>query len=470
MRILRLVYEWPEPWDGLTPGPYELTKAQQRLGHDIVVFCGGGFRELGTIEEDEGRLYQAHQNEPSRVTSVYKRGHSGARSSDDDAIESSFEKTRESFGSLEVFRFPRALRKLSLFLTTAPCVLLGYLWLKLTGQGPDIVHGHGHITACFNIYKVLFGWLDKTPYILHLHITAAGREARLMGPARGKTSGVSADPTPEVGESGRPSPEKNLDFWTRYWEWPIHKFSDWLGVRVADKVICVSSRVREEAVQYYGADTEKLEVVENGVNVAVFTPPSGDFAAGEAPGASFPQPQGLGNAAKSILYVGALQPRKNVHLLIDALAHLPQEYYLTIVGKGDKGYEESLRDMVKELNLEERVAFKGYIEYPKLPEIYQIASVFVLPSSYEGLPKVVLEALASGVPVLASGFEIEEKIKGLEFLESLEPGLISDKVQEIVAKGQKVAVEEIQKNYSWDAQAAQIEKIYQSLGVSSSKV
>jgi glycosyltransferase involved in cell wall biosynthesis len=257
---------------------------------------------------------------------------------------------------------------------------------------------------------------------LQLHITAAGREAKTK--------------------------KRQLDFWTRFWEWPLHKFSDWLGVRVADKVICVSSHVKEEAQKFYGADPEKLEVVENGVNTGLFAPQ---------------KKSQIKNPKFQILYIGALQPRKNVHLLIDALSNLPEEYQLTIVGKGDEEYEKSLHTLVAKKNLESRISFKGYIEYPKLPPVYQKADIFVLPSSYEGLPKVVLEALACGVPVLASGFDIERNFQGIDFLEDLTPESVAENIEKSFASRLVVDTNFIQQNYSWEQKAKEIEKIYKTI-------
>jgi len=369
-----------------------------------MVFCGGDFGNLGRDRSNEELPSQGR-------TPVSSAG--GLR-----------KPTSKDLGELQVFRFPRALRKLSLFLTTAPCVLFGYLWLKLTGRGPDLVHGHGHITCCFNIYKLLFGWLDRTSYVLHLHITAAGRASR--------------------------TDHSELDFWTRFFEWPLHKFSDWLGVRVADRVICVSKSVRKEAIDYYGANPNELVVVENGVNTELFSPKS--F-----------RRQTSNYQLRNILYVGALRKRKNVHLLIEALKHLPESFQLTVVGRGSDDFEKKLCELAGDLKLEDRVVFRGYVEYSELPSIYRSAQLFVLPSSYEGLPKVVLEALASGVPVLASGFEIEEGIRGLEFLESLEPAALARKIHETIESGLRVDVSGVERLYSWEKKVGEIEAIYSLL-------
>ena len=381
MNILRLIYDWPPPWDGLAPAPFEISRAQAALGHKIAVFCGGG--------------------------SKFK-------------IKS--EKFKVGRGEVSVYRFPRALKRFSLFLTTAPAVLFGYWIYRLTNK-VDIVHGHGHIICWFNIYRLLFGWLDKTPYVLHFHVTAAGREAEC------KSAG------------------EELGFWTRWFEWPLHKFSDWLGVRVADRVICVSSRVREEAIRFYGAEPEKVVVVENGVNTDLFVPSSHDA----------PRPP------RNILYVGALSLRKNVHLISEALKLLPQSYQLTIIGRGAKEYEDRLHRLTAAAKLQDRVKFAGYVEYAELPRRYQAAHIFVLPSSYEGLPKVVLEALACGVPVLASGFRMAETIQGLEFLEELAPQEIAVRVEQLAENAPAVDVSKVRGTYSWGSKARQIDNIYQEL-------
>jgi glycosyltransferase involved in cell wall biosynthesis len=360
MRILRLAYEWPPPWDGLAPAIYEITKAQEKLGNEVVVFSS--------------------QN------------------------------------------FPRALKRFSVFLTTAPAILLGYLFRRFRRR-VDLVHGHGHVTACFNLYRLLFGRLDMTPYVLHLHVTAAGREAKAQ-------------------EKG-----SVLDFWTKHFEWPLHKFSDRLGCRVADAVICTSVRVRKEALEYYRADPQKVFVVENGVNTRRFAPRRSQTS----------------NLRSQVLYVGALTKRKNSHLLVEALRFLPKDYRLTIVGRGDEEYQRNLRNLVEKYNLHDRVDLVGYVEYPKLPRYYQDADILVLPSSYEGLPKVVLEALACGTPVLASGFRIQGEICGLHFLERLNAAALASRIEEVVSADGEVGIKKIRQRYDWSVKAREIQEIYEGI-------
>jgi len=347
---------------------------------------------------------------------------------------------------VEVFsskNFPRALKRFSVFLTTSPSVLLGYVFYRLRGKKVDLVHGHGHITLWFNLYKRLFGWVDKTPYVLHFHVTAAGREAKAQ-------------------EKG-----SKLDFWTKYFEWPLHKFSDRIGCRVADAVICTSHVVKEEAVKHYQADPQKTFVVENGVNTRLFARPIPRptrlrrLDGGQAqPDGLTTKPVGFSLAERrNILYVGALSKRKNVHLIIEALKFLSKKYHLAIVGRGDERYQKYLKELVQKFGLDDRIKFVGYVEYLKLPSYYQNADLFVLPSSYEGLPKVILEALSCGVPVLASGFKMD-KISGLRFLKTLDVENLATEIKKIIEGGEKVDVEKIQNQYDWFVKAGEIQRIY----------
>jgi glycosyltransferase involved in cell wall biosynthesis len=106
-----------------------------------------------------------------------------------------------------------------------------------------------------------------------------------------------------------------------------------------------------------------------------------------------------------ILFVGLVEPRKNLPLLIQAYAGLCQGGScppLVIVGRFGWMYEEVLRQ-VDALGLKDRVQFTGYIPSDDLPMVYNLATVFVYPSLYEGFGFPPLEAMACGVPVVTTG-------------------------------------------------------------------
>ena len=103
--------------------------------------------------------------------------------------------------------------------------------------------------------------------------------------------------------------------------------------------------------------------------------------------------------AQYILYVGSLQPRKNLGLLLNTWARIQNEFadtWLIIAG----GMQSIFRPV--SLPQMERVRFLGYVKDENLPGLYAQASLFVLPSLDEGFGLPVLEAMACGVPVIAS--------------------------------------------------------------------
>lgn len=112
------------------------------------------------------------------------------------------------------------------------------------------------------------------------------------------------------------------------------------------------------------------------------------------------------NGTLRLLAVGRLVEKKGFHFLIAALAGLKTPFTLTIVGEGPE--RERLRQLILLSNLENRVVFRGPLTHSELPEMYAEADVVVVPSicdrsgDRDGLPNVVLEAMASGRAVVAS--------------------------------------------------------------------
>ncbi|UCE74464.1 MAG: glycosyltransferase family 4 protein [Methanomassiliicoccales archaeon] len=106
-----------------------------------------------------------------------------------------------------------------------------------------------------------------------------------------------------------------------------------------------------------------------------------------------------------ILYVGAIEPRKNLKLLIRAFNDIKNEfngkYYLVVVGPKGWSYEEDLK-LIEDLGITERIVMPGYIPDGDLHYLYNGAKLFVFPSLYEGFGLPPLEAMACGVPVITS--------------------------------------------------------------------
>jgi glycosyltransferase involved in cell wall biosynthesis len=112
------------------------------------------------------------------------------------------------------------------------------------------------------------------------------------------------------------------------------------------------------------------------------------------------------NEACSIVYAGVVSPVKGIHCLIDAFSFTAEEFrrsQLLIIGKEENvGYADDLRQQIRKLGLENRVRFLGHEPQSELAIWMAKASVLVLPSMSEGLGRVIIEAMATGTPVIGS--------------------------------------------------------------------
>jgi len=164
--------------------------------------------------------------------------------------------------------------------------------------------------------------------------------------------------------------------------------------RNANRVICVSERVREKVLEGAGGACSTV-VVYNGVNPDMFSPPVNPL-------------QGL-----SVLSVGNLIPIKGHELLLRAIAKISSEFpALTcdIIGSGPE--KDRLQKLAAELRIAERVRFAGRQSRAKVAEAMRACTVFALPSRYEGLGCVYLEAMSCGKPAIACrGQGISEVIR-----------------------------------------------------------
>jgi glycosyltransferase involved in cell wall biosynthesis len=140
-------------------------------------------------------------------------------------------------------------------------------------------------------------------------------------------------------------------------------------------------------------------------------------------------------------YIGALTPQKGVAQLLLAMSIIKEpDVNLLIIGDGS--LKDQLKAMVKDLSLEGRVLFLGTVPHHHLPHYLNEMKLLVLPSiSGEGLPNIILEAMACGTPVLATPVGgICDVIKDYEtgfILSSTEPSKIAEKINEILVKDDK---------------------------------
>jgi glycosyltransferase involved in cell wall biosynthesis len=117
---------------------------------------------------------------------------------------------------------------------------------------------------------------------------------------------------------------------------------------------------------------------------------------------------------RMLLYVGLMEPRKNLPVLLKAFARIAKkfnEYQLVLVGRRGWMVEEIFRQ-IEVLGIKDRVCFPGYVERADLPAVYNLADVFCYPSMYEGFGLPVLEAMACGTPVVTSRISSLPEIVG----------------------------------------------------------
>ena len=115
---------------------------------------------------------------------------------------------------------------------------------------------------------------------------------------------------------------------------------------------------------------------------------------------------------KFILAVGAHRPHKNHEVLVQAMAAVPGDVGLVIVGSPDPSFRDPLPGLIAELGLESRVKLVPDVADEWLPAVYRAASVFAFPSLAEGYGLPVLEAMAAGVPVVMSDIRVMAEVAG----------------------------------------------------------
>ncbi len=169
----------------------------------------------------------------------------------------------------------------------------------------------------------------------------------------------------------------------------LHLSTLW-NVRVATRVIAVSRATRDDLVRCYRVAPERVRVVHHGV--------SPRFQPTQDPGAR----ARYGLPERYLLYLGTLQPRKNLERLLAAYARLPRTAPPLVLAGGRGWYFERIACAVSAYGLEERVLFPGYIADADLPAVLSGAIALVYPSLYEGFGMPLLEAMACGTPVIAS--------------------------------------------------------------------
>lgn len=182
------------------------------------------------------------------------------------------------------------------------------------------------------------------------------------------------------------------------WELNKARMAYALSAWRATGVSTVSEFSRQDMHRYYGIALERVHVVPDGVDTAVFKP-----IANRARVDAFRR-EYVGGDAPYIAYVGKPTERRNLTPLLHAFARLRRErgmrHKMLIVGAGLPG-TSPFRETIRLLDLDDVVVVRDYASHLEMPLVYNAADLFIYPSSYEGFGMPVLEAMACGTPTIA---------------------------------------------------------------------
>lgn len=231
----------------------------------------------------------------------------------------------------------------------------------------------------------------------------------------------------------------------------------------SDIVITISKFSKKEIEKYLDMDACRIWVVPCGVDCEKFNRKSGISRIDKVK-------RKYGINGKYILYMGTLEPRKNIALLIEAYHILTENMKglpkLVIAGKKGWMYEK-LFQMVSDFELENEVVFTGYIEENDSSVLMAGAELFVFPSLYEGFGIPPLEAMACGTPVIVSDTEalLEATGECAVVFRSGDTADLSDKIKELLQDGEKkkqlsVAGLNRAAKYTWKIAGEKLEDVF----------
>lgn len=234
----------------------------------------------------------------------------------------------------------------------------------------------------------------------------------------------------------------------------LYQLMNWTkySVNKATKIIAVSKTTKKDLMKWYHLPEDRIEVIYNGFEKNVNRRTAAV----------------LGKENHYILFVGTLQPRKNLHVLIDAfnrLIKIRPEFSLVIAGKTGWLYEDIFQK-VKNLGIEKKVIFTGHVPDEELTWLYKNAFCLVMHSFYEGFGIPILEAMANGCPVISSFTSSLPEVGGdaCLYFDPQNPADLLDKLNQLI-NNDNLRKELIEKGreriklFSWKKSAEQTLKV-----------
>jgi len=245
-----------------------------------------------------------------------------------------------------------------------------------------------------------------------------------------------------------------------YIPWTFKKPISKVVLENADDLIALTKDM-EKAIQRTFAG--KIAVIPNGIDLEEFETLSKEKSRAKLH---------IKNGKKLIIYVGTLRPIKGIKYLIQSMKIVTKyddKLLLLLVGDGEE--KEKLKNLVDELNLSKNIKFVGRIIHERIPEYLIASDIFVLPSLSEGFPLVSLEAMASGLPIVATNVrglpEIVVDGENGYLVEPMNPQQIAEKIL-LLLKNDELR-DKISRNnkdkareYSWVSVVDRLEMVYEN--------
>ncbi|HEY6836886.1 MAG TPA: glycosyltransferase family 1 protein [Gaiellaceae bacterium] len=221
------------------------------------------------------------------------------------------------------------------------------------------------------------------------------------------------------------------------------------SARRASRVIVVSERTKRDLIELAGVPAERIRVVPNGV--------------GEPFGPEGPHANGQPYA----LVVGSLEPRKDPLTAVEGFALLGSDELRLVFAGPDRGDGEAARAAAARRGLEQRVDFKGHVSGDELAALYRGAACLVFPSRDEGFGLPLLEAMASGVPVVATRAGALPEIAGdaAILVEPGDPVALAGGIERALADRERLVAAGFDraKQFSWAETAEKTLAVYREL-------
>ncbi|TSA44706.1 glycosyltransferase family 1 protein [bacterium] len=234
------------------------------------------------------------------------------------------------------------------------------------------------------------------------------------------------------------------------------------SIRRADKIITVSASEQKQIIDFYKIPPEKIDFTYNGVDFEKFSQNYSDKQK-EALRKKYNLPE------KFLLYLGTLQPRKNIPVIIEAIKSL--NIKLVLAGNRDaRNFDQKIDEAIKKNGLQDKIIFPGWIDEKDKPILLQMAECFVFPSLYEGFGIPIIEAMAASLPVVCSDIPVLREIgknaalfcdpkNSQQFAENISKILDDQSLREKLVRS---GIETAQK-FTWPKTAEKTLEIYASL-------